>query len=111
MPKRDSIQSAADIPQKPYFKIGEAAEFCDYTPITPTCAEPASFGESCSSIPCGEDLFCDSLNGYTCKYKFPDGQTCTTSTECLSGSCLYDGVLGRYYCGASGAGGVLCIGR
>jgi hypothetical protein len=50
------------------------------------CAEPASVGESCATITCGTDLFCD-VNTRVCKYRLPDGSVCVNSTDCLSLDC------------------------
>jgi hypothetical protein len=60
--------------------------FCN-TRISPyVCAEPASVGEDCTSVPCYPDGFCDTVTR-RCKPKLPDGAACTSSTECLSSIC------------------------
>jgi hypothetical protein len=61
------------------------------------CRAPVGIGESCETISCAKDLYCDSLS-YTCKSLPGFGQSCSsTDYQCATPySCVYN--TGSYTC-------------
>lgn len=88
--------------KKPYF--------CNYSQSTPTCDQPASAGESCSSTPCDTGLYCDSTT-YTCRALLPDHSPCTSSSQCMSQVCGYSTGASTETCQPEVTTAVQCIGR
>jgi hypothetical protein len=66
-----------------------------------TCTTPAALGESCESLACGAGLACD-FDSEVCMWAANAGDACGSASnaacleglECLSGTCVQDGILG-----------------
>jgi hypothetical protein len=87
--------------------------YCNFAKQPATCDQPAQLGQSCQSVTCDTNLYCDTTTTPampTCKALLADGAVCTSSIQCASHDCT--GIaLNMQTCAASPAPVVMCSGR